>query len=215
MTTKTTKTEKRDFKKELSDLYNPSAKDFSVVDVPTLNYLMVDGEGDPNTAQSYKDAVEALFSVSYAIKFAIKKSQGVDYAVMPLEGLWWADDMSTFISRDKASWKWTLIMMQPEPVMKADFKSALADVKEKKDKGDNPALDLLRFDTYKEGLSVQIMHKGPFDDEGPTLKRLHTEYLPENGYVESGLHHEIYLSDIRRADPKNWKTILRQPVKKA
>jgi hypothetical protein len=206
---------KRDFRKELKDLYNPSAKDFSLVEVPLLNYLMIDGEGDPNTAQAYKDAVEALFNVSYAIKFAIKGSQGVDYGVMPLEGLWWADDMTTFISREKAAWKWTMLIMQPEIVTQAEVEAALEAVKAKKDKSDNPALKLLRFEAYDEGLSVQIMHKGPFDDEGPTLERLHVEYLPENGYIENGHHHEIYLTDIRRADPKNWKTILRQPVKKA
>lgn len=207
-------TSKRDFKKELKTLYNPSAKDFSVVDVPPLNYLMIDGEGNPNTAQSYKDAVSALFSVAYTLKFAIRRSQGVDYGVMPLEGLWWAEDMTDFITRNKADWKWTMMIMQPELVTEADVHAALHDVRQKKDKGDNPALPLLRFECYHEGLSVQIMHKGSFDDEGPTLARLHQEYLPAHGYTETGKHHEIYLTDITKAAPENWKTILRQPVRK-
>jgi hypothetical protein len=205
---------KRDFKKELRDLYNPSAKDFSVLDVQPMNFLKVDGEGNPNTVQSYKDAVEALFSVSYVIKFAIRGRQGIDYGVMPLEGLWWADDPKAFINDEKDKWKWTMLIMQPELVTQADVEAALEAVKSKKDKSDNPALNLLRFEPYHEGLSVQILHKGPFEDEGPTLYRLHSEYLPANGYIETGHHHEIYLTDIRRADPKNWKTILRQPVKK-
>lgn len=209
-----TKTEKRDFKKELKALYNPSSKDFSVIEVPPLNYLMIDGEGDPNTAQAYKDAVEALFGVSYAIKFAIRERDGVDYGVMPLEGIWWSDDPDAFINDEKDKWKWTMLIMQPEIVTEADFTAALEVTKAKKDKGDNPALSLVRFESYYEGLSVQILHKGAFDEEGPTLARLHREYLPANGYVETLHHHEIYLTDTTRAAPENWRTILRQPVKK-
>lgn len=206
-------TTRRDFKKELKDLYNPSAKDFSLIEVPPMNFLMVDGEGSPNTAQSYKDAVGALFSVAYAIKFAIRQTQGIDYGVMPLEGIWWSDDLDAFINDEKDKWKWTMMIMQPEVVTEQDVAVALEVTKRKKDKGDNPALSLLRFERYDEELAVQILHKGSFDDEGPTLARLHGEYLPANGYVEAGKHHEIYLTDITRAAPENWRTILRQPVK--
>jgi hypothetical protein len=112
--------QKIDSKKELKQFYQASAKDIALVDVPSLNFLMVDGEGDPNTSQVYAEAVEALFSVSYTAKFLVKKGpQELDYAVMPLEGLWWADDMSAFVTSDKSNWKWTMMIMQPSFVSNA------------------------------------------------------------------------------------------------
>ncbi|MCC6613080.1 MAG: GyrI-like domain-containing protein [Anaerolineae bacterium] len=201
---------KLDLKKDLKHLYNPSAKDFSVVEVPPLRFLMIDGAGDPNTSPAYTDAVSALFGVANAIKFAVKKAGLLDYAVMPLEGLWWAEDMTQFSTDDKSNWLWTVMVAQPEVVSEAHVEAALAAVKRK---APSPALDRVRFEIFHEGLSVQIMHIGPFTAEGPTIARLHGEFMPAHGYVEAGQHHEIYLTDVRRAAPEKWKTVLRQPVR--
>ena len=200
---------KVDLRKELKHLYQPSKNEVVLVDVPVMNYLMIDGEGDPNTAQSYREALEVLYLLAYTLKFMVKKgSQAVDYAVMPLEGLWWADDMSTFNVEDKSNWKWTLMIMQPSYVDKAMVDVAIAEVKRKK----NPvALPKVRFDAFAEGKSAQIMHVGPFSEEGPTIERVHS-FINELGGKLSGKHHEIYLSDIRKADPKKWKTVIRQPM---
>jgi hypothetical protein len=206
---------KIDFKKEMKHLYRPTAKDFVVVDAPPVNFLMIDGHGDPNTAQEYKDAVEALYAVAYKLKFLSKKvaesdSRVSDYVVPPLEGLWWAEDMETFsIHRDKSAWDWTSMIMQPEWITREMFEEAVRQVEAKKD---NPALSKIRLESYHEGLSVQILHIGSFDDEGPTIARMHSEFIPQNGYQEAGKHHEIYLSDPRKTPPEKLKTVLRQPV---
>ena len=203
---------KVDFKKELRDLYAPP-KEFVVVDVPQMQFLMIDGHGDPNVAQEYQDALEALYAVAFKVKFASKKQLGRDYVVPPLEGLWWAEDMSVFTTgRDKSQWDWTMMIMTPEWITAALYTETLEVVR----KGKNPgALDKVRMENYQEGLSVQILHVGSFDDEGPTLMKLHNEYLPENGFLENGKHHEIYLSDPRRVAPEKMKTVLRQPVRKS
>jgi hypothetical protein len=200
---------KVDLKKDLKHLYQPPKDNPVQVDIPTMNYLMIDGAGDPNTAQAYKDAIEALFPLSYTLKFMVKKGpQAIDYGVMPLEGLWWADDMSTFSVEDKSNWKWTLMMMQPKYLDKAMVKTAMAEVEKKK----NPlALSNVRFEAFSEGKAAQIMHIGPFSEEGPTVEKLH-RFIEQSGYALSGKHHEIYLSDIRKADPKKWKTVIRQPM---
>lgn len=198
---------KNDYKKELRHLYH-ATKEPVVVDVPPMNFLMIDGSGDPNTTPEYQHAVEALFSVSYAVKFKMKKTQGVDYVVMPLEGLWWADDLSAFVKDDRAHWKWTMMIMQPDVVPAEMVEEAVAEVRERKQL---PALDKLRFERFHEGRAAQVMHIGPFSEEGPTIERLH-DFIRERGEL-TGKHHEIYLSDVRRANPKNWKTILRQPMK--
>jgi hypothetical protein len=202
---------KVDFKKEYKELYVPP-KDFVFVDVPEMQFLMVDGHGDPNVAQEYQEALEALYAVAYKIKFSSKKQLERDYVVPPLEGLWWAEDMETFTTaRDKSQWDWTMMIMTPEWVSPEIFVEAVEQVR----KGKNPAaLDKVRLESYQEGLSIQIMHVGSYDDEGPTLLKLHTEFLPENGYVENGKHHEIYLSDPRKVAPEKLKTVLRQPVSK-
>ncbi|WP_039913896.1 GyrI-like domain-containing protein [Cellvibrio mixtus] len=199
--------EKIDLKKEFKHLYQTSAKKIAEVDVPALNYLMIDGKGDPNTTQVYAEAVEALFSVSYTAKFMLKKGpQAIDYTVMPLEGLWWADDMSVFAGNDKSQWKWTMMIMQPLFVTQSIIHSAIAEVTKKKKL---PALSQLRFESFAEGRCAQILHIGPFTEEGPTIEHLH-QYIQANGNL-AGKHHEIYLSDIRKAAPEKWKTIIRQP----
>ena len=199
---------KIDFKKERKDLYNPPTKPV-MVNVPELQYLMIDGQGYPGTSQEYQDAMEALFPLAYTLKFTIKKRQDVDYAVMPLQGLWWADDMSHF-SEDKDAWKWTSMMMQPEFVTPALFTEAVAEVRKKKAP---VALDKIRFERFTEGRSAQIMHIGPYSTEGPTIEKLHA-FIEESGYDKAGKHHEIYLSDPRRCAPEKLKTIIRQPVVK-
>ena len=200
---------KVDFKKDLNHLYKPSAKLVEIVEVPTMNFLMIDGEGDPNTSQAFQDAIEALYPVSYSLKFMVKKGDiGIDYGVLPLEGLWWSDDMSTFSVENKADWKWTLMMMQPDFVNEEMVRQALEQVKLKKDPA---SLPLMRFEPFEEGRVAQVMHIGPFSEEGPTIERLHA-FIEENGGERNGKHHEIYLSDIRRANPEKWKTILRQPI---
>ena len=200
-------TEKIDLKKTLRGLYQASAKEPAVVEVPPLRYLMVDGEGDPNTAPAYAEAIEALFSVSYTVKFMVKKGQALDYAVMPLEALWWADDPSVFTSGDKAHWKWTAMILQPDFVSDGLIGAAIDEVRKKKKL---PGVDQLRLESLTEGRCAQILHVGPFSAEGPNIERLHAFIAARSAL--RGKHHEIYLSDIRRAEPSKWKTIIRQPM---
>lgn len=198
---------KIDLKRELEGLYKASAKSVAEPDVPEFNFLMVDGEGNPNTAASYREAVEALYSVAYTVKFALKKTHGLDYVVMPLEGLWWADDLSSFQRGDKEGWKWTMMIMQPPEVSRSMVESAIADVQTRKGLH---GLERIRFDAFAEGRCAQILHVGPFSTEGPTIQRVH-DYISGRSALR-GKHHEIYLSDVRRAAPANWKTIIRQPM---
>jgi hypothetical protein len=199
---------KLDLKKTLKHLYNPSAKECELVDVPPMNFLMIDGTGDPNTAPAYKDAVEALYAVSYTLKFAIKKSQNIDYPVMPLQGLWWADNMAEFIVGHRDNWQWTMMIMQPDLVTQADVSLALTAAAKK----GLPGLANLRFESYNEGQAAQIMYFGPYKDEGPTIARLHA-FITTNGGTLSGKHHEIYLSDPRKTAPAKLKTVIRQPYR--
>jgi hypothetical protein len=199
---------KIDLKKEWKHLYLPSAKEVVQVAVPPLRYLMIDGAGDPNTSSHYAQAVEALFSVSYAAKFMVKKAApDLDYAVMPLEGLWWSDDLSAFVDNDRSKWQWTMMILQPDFVDEAVIRQAMEQVQRKKPL---PALAALRLERYAEGACAQIMHVGPFSAEGPTIAKLHA--FIEAHSALTGKHHEIYLSDIRRADPAKWKTVIRQPM---
>lgn len=201
---------KVDFKKRFKHLYQPSAREFAIVDVPLMQFLMVNGHGDPNTAREYKDAIEALYAVAYRIKFASKKELGRDYVVPPLEGLWWAEEMETFTTaRDKSAWDWIMMIMQPEWITGEMSASAIEHVERAKGL---PTLPKLRLEAYHEGLSVQILHVGSYDDEGPVLQRMHHGFIPENGLQMSGKHHEIYISDARRVAPEKLKTVLRQPV---
>ena len=201
--------EKIDFKKTLKDLYRPSAKEFAVVDVPEMQFVKVDGVGDPG-GDVYAEALGWLYAVAYGIKFASKNDMERDYVVPPLEGLWWAEDMAAFVEGDRDSWLWTAMIMQPNWVTPGMFAAGLAKA-EKKLGEPNPTL---RFEPFHEGLSVQILHIGPYSAEAPTIARLHQEFLPANGLVENGHHHEIYLGDPRRTAPEKLKTVLRQPVEK-
>jgi len=200
---------KLDWKKELKQLYAPSSKEFSIINVPTMNFIKIDGHGDPNKTPQYPLAVEALYSVSYKIKFTLK-SQGIDYAVFPLEGLWWVDDMTKFSIEKKEDWNWTMMIAQPDWVDADIFQKACDEVSRKKDM---PAALSLYLETYAEGLALQILYWGAYADEGPTIARMH-EFIYKNGMVANGKHHEIYLGDPRRTVPEKLKTILRQPVRK-
>jgi hypothetical protein len=202
--------QKLDLRKNLKHLYQPSTKEVVDIEVPAMNFLMIDGKGDPNTATEYTEALEALFSVAYTLKFAVKKSAlAIDYGVMPPEGLWWAEDMNSFRTGQKDNWLWTMMIAQPEFITREMVETAIAEVTKKK----NPAaISKLRFASFTEGLCAQIMHIGPFDTEGPNIEKVH-QFIEANGYSLHGKHHEIYLSDIRRAAPEKWKTIIRQPMR--
>jgi len=201
--------EKIDFKKQLKELYLPPDKKFVLVEVPDMRFVMIDGQGSPEGA-NYTLAVQWLFSVIYPIKFIAKKLIGKDFVAPPLEGLWWADDMENFISGDKDKWKWRTMIVTPDWVSTEMFDEAVKKAKNKL--GEAP--QGLRLERYAEGHAVQIMHIGPYSEEGPVIARLHEEFLPENGLVANGYHHEIYLSDPRRIAPGKLKTVLRQPVRK-
>jgi hypothetical protein len=203
--------------KKTLDAYKARRGEFRILDVPPMQYLMVDGAGDPNTARAYGDAVSALFPLAYSLKFASRDELGVDTVVMPLEGLWHAPDMQAFTSRrDKSVWLWTLMIMVPDHVTPEMFAASVDAVAAKtaKKKQESPALHSVRLETLDEGLCVQTLHVGPYDDEAPVLDELHTRFVPENGLRMTGLHHEIYLSDARRAAPEKLRTILRQPVER-
>ena len=199
---------KVDFKRELP-CYSAKRDVPRIVDVPDLQYLMIDGHGDPNTS-AYASAVSALYPVAYTVKFASKRQLDRDYVVMPLEGLWWADDMATFTAaRDKSRWDWTLMIMTPEWITVEMFRDAVEQVRSKQ----RPErLADVRLEALSEGRCVQALHIGAFDDEAELLRRMHDEFIPQRGLTMVGKHHEIYLSDPRKTAAAKLRTILRQPV---
>ena len=198
---------KVDYKKTQKELYAPKKGVMSLVDVPEMKMLCIDGEGDPNTSKAFKLAIEALFPLSYTLKFQLKAT-GFDYVVMPLEGVWYADDMGTFSVDRKDQWKWTLMIRQPDQVTADQIEEAMQAVRVKK----NPeALDLVRFETFEEGKAAQVLYVGPFSEEGETVQALHA-FIAEQGYQLRGKHREIYLSDMRRTAPEKLRTIIRQPI---
>lgn len=199
-----------DFKKDRKDLYAPPTTKFALVDVPAMTFLAVDGQGNPNTSEDYREALDALYSVSYTAKFASKRELGRDYVVGPLEGLWYADDPAAFVSGAKDSWRWTAMIRQPDWLSPAFLEDASVIAGQKKAL---PGLERLKVFPFTEGVSLQILYRGPYNEEGPTLVRLHDEVMPEQGLTFNGSHHEIYLSDPRRTAPEKLKTILRQPVR--
>lgn len=200
--------DKVDLKRTL-DSYRAKHGELRLVDVPAMQYLMLDGHGDPN-GPAFAEALEALYPLAYALKFASKRTLGRDYVVMPLEGLWWADDMDAFtVAREKASWQWTQLSLVPDWIDRSMLDDAVAVVAAKR----APArLGDVRMEPLAEGRCLQTLHVGAFDDEGPVLERMHREFIPEHGLRMTGRHHEIYLSDARRVEPAKRRTILRQPV---
>ena len=200
--------EKLDYKKIYKTLYAPSTKKVSEVDVPDMNFLMIDGQGNPNTAEEFQVKTEALYAVAYTVKFMAKALPSpLDYTVMPMEGLWWSDDMDDFIAGNKDNWKWTIMIMHPDVITPEMIQDAINQASKKKE---NPYFNELRFEPYSEGKAVQIMHIGPYNTEDENIVKIHA-YIKENGHQLSGLHHEIYLSDPRRTAPEKWRTVVRQP----
>jgi len=198
---------KIDYKKELKTFYKASVKEVELVTIPEMNFLKIDGMGAQDS-KNYKETVEALFKLSYTIKFMIKKGEmAIDYGVMPLQGHWWVDDMTKFDVNKKDEWKWTMMIMQPELVSEMIVEKAKEQLKQKKNP---PALPKIKYEPFTEGKAAQIMHIGPFSEEGPTIQKVH-QAIFDNGFKITGKHHEIYLTDIRRAAPEKWKTIIRQP----
>jgi hypothetical protein len=212
--------EKLDLKQDLKYLYVPSAKKVELVEVPAMNFLMADGaiEADqsPGTSPRFAEDMQALYGAAYTLKFSVKlrKQDPVDYPVMALEGLWWVED-GTFDIRKPGNWKYTVMIMQPDLVTPGLFAEALAQLRKKR--GDQPAFARLRLESFHEGLSVQIMHIGPYAAEPVTVEKMQA-FMQENGLQDlvglGGKHHEIYMGDPRRADPAKLKTVLRHPVKR-
>ncbi|MBI2184327.1 MAG: GyrI-like domain-containing protein [Thaumarchaeota archaeon] len=177
-----------------------------------MKFIMVDGTGDPNKSAMFQDAIGAIYSLSYTLKFMIRQEQAIDYPVMALEGLWWTDDSrDKFSLNNKEEWKWTLMDMQPKLITDELFGRAVKRVEQKK--SSLHALRKARLESFYEGLSAQIMHIGPYSAEEATIATLH-KYIRERGYNTRGKHHEIYLGDPRRATPSKLKTILRHPVER-
>lgn len=184
---------------------------FDVITVPPLPFLMIDGHGDPNTAPGYAAALTTIYPVAYALKF-LGKSTGRDHVVMPLEALWWADDLAAFTGeRDKSRWDWTVMITVPEWVTPEHVGAACEKVRTKD--GVTRLADL-RLATHDEGLVVQTLHVGSYDEEAPVLDEMHHEVIPALALRMTGKHHEIYLSDARRTAPEKLRTILRQPVER-
>jgi hypothetical protein len=203
---------KIDFKKEYKFLFSASAKEAQKVEVPAFKYLMIDGQGDPNTVPEFSAKIQALYGLAYTMKFMLKlDSQAVDFVVPPLSGLWCAEDITAFHEGRKNEWLWTLMIMQPDAVTPELLATAKAKLAAKKPAP--PFVGQVQLNVLHEGLAVQIMHIGPYSAEGPTIARLH-DFMRENGYNFNGRHHEIYLSDPRRCQPEKMKTIIRQPVRR-
>ena len=201
-----------DVKRELKQIYAPRNTDWALVDVPAQRFIAVDGRGDPNTSVDYARAVEALYAVAYTIKFTSKRTLGRDFVVGPLEGLWWSDRPEVFTTRAKDAWQWRMLISQPDWISD----DLIDEVKRAAELAKNlPAIAHVRRETLHEGTSAQLLHVGPYDDEGPALAKLHDEYLAANNLRMAGHHHEIYLGDHRRTEPAKRRTILRQPVEPA
>ncbi|SKC49616.1 GyrI-like domain-containing protein [Krasilnikoviella flava] len=180
----------------------------ALVAVPSRPFLMVDGTGDPNTVPAYREAVETLYPLAYALRAAVKQATGDAYTVMPLEGLWWSDDLRTFSVEAKDEWRWTMMISLPDAVEQVDSPAVVASVAREKEL---PAGELVRLERFGDGEAAQVLHLGPFATEGPTVEALHA-FVEAEGRALAGTHHEIYLSDARRVDPQKWRTVVRQPV---
>ncbi len=201
--------EKLDLRKQLKNLYAPSAKTPVVVTVPPMNFLTITGIGDPNTAQAFQDAIQALYAAAYTLKFMVKLGElAVDYPVMPLEALWWASEKHPFdFASAKDTWHWSAMIMQPDVVTPGMLGEAAHKATRKRDV---PAIEEIHLECFDEGPSAQIMHIGPYSAEAPTIERLH-QFIADAGHRLRGKHHEIYLGDPRRGAPDKLKTVIRQP----
>lgn len=199
--------DKLDYKKRQKNLYVQRKGTMKIVDVPEMKMLCIDGKGNPNDSQVFSQAVEALYAMSYTLKFQMK-AKGFDYVVSPLEGLWFADDARVFKAEKKDEWKWTLMIRQPDQTTEEAIEAVREAVRKKKNP---PALDQVRFESFNEGKAAQVFYVGPYSEEGETIQALH-DFIKEEGYVLRGKHHEIYLNDMRKTAPEKLKTMIRQPV---
>ena len=199
---------KKDLPKELQALYFPSPKEPVFVDVPPMQFAMVDGAGDPNSSKGFQEAIGALYGVAYTAKFAAKKRGIREVMVMPLEGLFWTEGSDVFIPDDKGQWHWTLMLMEPPAVTRKLFDDSVRELRERKNP---PGLSRIRLEKWKEGKAAQILHVGPYSAERPTIERLHA-FIRDNGYRLSGKHHEIYMGNPQRSAPEKLKTVVRQPM---
>jgi hypothetical protein len=208
--------EKLDLRKQYKHLYQPSAKKVEVVEVPSFKFALIDGQIEPGhgpgNSPSFQDAMMALYGITYTLKFnsKLRKENPIDYTIMTLEGLWWVEHGMYDLSHPE-DWLWTAMIMQPGHITEEMFQEALSQVRKKRP---NPALDKLRFETFHEGLCIQVMHLGPYSEEPATIARM-DEFARQNGYVMRGKHHEIYMGDPRRTAPEKLKTVLRHPVEHA
>lgn len=205
-------TKKLDYKKAFPELYKPSAKEPSIIEIPEMNFFMIDGRGDPNKSTEYKLAIETLYAASFTLKMKIikKKMPTKDYVVPPLEGLWYMPQMENWSMKEKNKWFWTMMIRIPDFITQQQIKKSMIVLKETK----NPVVfPKLRYKKYKEGKCAQILYFGSYDDEPETISKLHS-YIEDQGYVLKGKHHEVYLNDPRRTKPEKLKTILRQPMGK-
>lgn len=210
MATDTNASPKLDLKKSLSGIYKPRGTECILVTPPPLQVVAVEGVGNPNTAQSWIDAVGALYSVAYTLKFMLKALGNTpEFAMMPLEALWWAPDGEEFRTDDKSNWLWRAFIVLPDFVTQEQVDEALAIAKNKKDLA---GLQSVVFSEFDEGPSAQVLHIGPYAEEAPTITRLHA-FIEAQGLALSGKHHEIYLSDPGRTAPEKLKTVIRRPVK--
>jgi hypothetical protein len=202
---------KIDYKKTQKELYQPNAKEPVIIEVPEMQFLMIDGIGSPGDSKEYKDALTVLYPVSFRTKF-LSKAKGKDYVVPPLEGLWWSKNMEDFIEGNRDKWEWTMMIRQPDWITQDLINEAIEIVKEKKPELSNLLLKL-RLEKYKEGRSAHILHLGPYTEEGPTVQKLHDLIHKEGGKFDGHInkHHEIYLSDPRKTSPEKLRTVIRQP----
>jgi hypothetical protein len=203
--------DKFDLLEQMKDYYSASINKVSFLKIPPLNYLMIDGKGDPNTSQIYKDSLQALYSLAYALKFAIKKGKpSIDFKVMPLEGFWWVEDINLFSVKNKGDWKWTMMILQPD-LINGDLVTEMREQVVRK-KGLVLA-QKVRLEQYYEGDCAQILHLGPYSTEGENIEKLHTMII-DHSYQRIGKHHEIYLNTPLKTAPEKLKTIIRQPIGK-
>src|SRR3989344_5711836 len=200
--------DKIDFKKDFKELYG-TGQTPALVNVPRMKFLMTDGKGEPTGSTEFQNAVEALYGLSFTIKFDLKKEGTTpEYSVAPLEGLWWMANCKPFDMRTRSQWRWTLMIAQPTHIKDINVIRAIKTLRSKKQ---NPAIEHVRFSAFEEGRCAQILHIGPYAEEAPTITRLH-EFARQHHYKLHGKHHEIYLGDPRRAKPDKLRTILRHPV---
>jgi hypothetical protein len=198
-----------DLKKTYKYLYGSPKGKQVIVDVPPLQYLMIDGQGDPNSSDDYALVVQTLYAISYKARFMVKKRLEKVYTVPPLEGLWYAPNMEVFTDTDKSKWHWTMMILQPDFITAALIEEAMIEAAKKKEMVDHSRV---RLETYEEGQAAQILYLGAYADEGPTIAALHA-FIEEQGGTMRGKHHEIYLSDPRKVAPEKLKTIIRQPFR--